>query len=344
MSNKGLVLSNSKLPARLANRTALAASPFSGMLSSGGFPVISIKGKVFHTVNGEERKLIMKPGTDDEPASSLEVVVLDFNPHKSKVYYLDGYTEGDTSKPTCYSNDGLTPAADAEDKQHKQCAICPHNQWGSRITDNKKKAKACSDSVRLAVAPAGDLTNAMLLRVPATSIPMFGVYGTGLHEHGVLPSDVVTKVGFDYSVSHPSLTFTLLRFVTDEEADAIEAAKQEPVVGDITGVTTGASAPKAEEKDLTKSETPPASKKAAADADDEDAKAKAKAKAAKKAKAKKAADAAAKAAEAAAKAAAEAEDDDGEEEEGEAPSAKAPVTLAEGDDIDAALDDLDFDD
>jgi hypothetical protein len=91
-----------------------------GDLQSGvsiGFPVLSIKGKVFHIKEGGEAELVEQPDNPGEPATSLEVVLIKANPHISKVYYELGYEEGADTKPTCYSNDGIKPAPDGEDVQ-----------------------------------------------------------------------------------------------------------------------------------------------------------------------------------------------------------------------------------
>ena len=225
------------LPAHLQGKTK-TNNLFAAAVTVGGFPVISIKGKVFHIQRGDERELVTKTGTDDEPASALEVVILSVNPNKSKVFYNSGFVEGSVAKPTCYSNDGLAPASDAEEPQSKKCNVCPHNQWGSRITENGGKGKACGDSMRLCVAPAGMINDPMLLRVPAATLKTLGQYGSQLSKRGVEPQYVVTKVGFDYNVAHPALTFKAMRFVEEEELATVESTLNDEadIIDQITGV------------------------------------------------------------------------------------------------------------
>jgi hypothetical protein len=192
---------------------------------------------VFHIVRGGERTLITKPGEDD-PAASLEVVVLDLNGVNSKVYYASGYQEGNDSKPTCYSNNGKHPEADSAEPQAKLCASCAHNQWGSRITPDGKKGKSCSDSRRMAIATPDAPADPMLVRVPAASLKAMGEYGKILASRGLDPHHVITKIGFDYSVAHPALTFKPVGIINDAEMAAeIEAARKAEVVGQITGET-----------------------------------------------------------------------------------------------------------
>ena len=225
------------LPAHLQGKTK-TNNLFAAAVTVGGFPVISIKGKVFHIQRGDERELVTKTGTDDEPASALEVVILSVNPNKSKVFYNSGFVEGSVAKPTCYSNDGLAPASDAEEPQSKKCNVCPHNQWGSRITENGGKGKACGDSMRLCVAPAGMINDPMLLRVPAATLKTLGQYGSQLAKRGVEPQYVVTRVGFDYNVAHPALTFKAMRFVEEAELATVETTltDEADIIDQITGV------------------------------------------------------------------------------------------------------------
>ena len=248
MANDMVAITASKLPAHLQGKVK-STNVFAAAVSAGGFPVVSIKGKVFHVQRGDERTLITK-GEDGEPAASLEAVIVAVNPNKSKVYYDQGYEEGSAAKPTCYSNDGLAPAADAEEPQAKKCATCPHNQWGSRITDNGGKGKACGDSMRLAIAPPDQLNDPMLLRVPAASLKTLGQYGAQLAKRGVEPHHVVTRIGFDYNVAHPALTFKAVRFVEEHELAEVEAVllEEDETIGQITGTGAAPLLPEAEAK------------------------------------------------------------------------------------------------
>lgn len=207
-----------------------------GSAGNTGFPVISIKGKVFHITRGGERTLITKPGEDD-PASSIEVVIVKANPNKSKVFYANGFVEGENAKPTCYSNNGIEPESNATEPQAKKCATCVHNQWGSKMTNEGKKSKACSDSRRLAIATVDTPNDPMLLRVPAASMKALEEFGKILAARGVRPEAVVTKVGFDYSVAHPALTFKPIGLIGDvEQLQSIKAAADSELAAEIVGM------------------------------------------------------------------------------------------------------------
>ena len=202
----------------------------------GGFPTVSIKGKVFTLKRGDEKTLITN--ADDEPARSLEVVILKAGPagdKLAKVYYKSGYTEGSDAKPLCYSNDGIAPSINATEPQCKTCAACPQNVWGSHVSEDGKKGKACSDSKRLAIAPAGQINDPMLMRVPAASLKALTAFGQQLAKRGVPYQAVVAKIGFDYSVAHPALTFKPVGFVDEGTLGEIKEAMESDLVKRICG-------------------------------------------------------------------------------------------------------------
>lgn len=230
---------SAKVPASIAKAFNVSFDDFSSGQRS-GFPVISIKGKVFHIKRGDEKVLVTKPDAPDEPAASIEVIVIKTHPGVAKTYYSTGFSEGSAEKPDCYSNDGVAPEQDAQDAQAKKCAACPHNQWGSKITEDGKKAKACQDVKRLAVAPAGQPNDPMLLRVPAASLKPWDQYVDLLKKRGVPPPAVVTKIGFDYTVAYPALTFKPIGFIDEAMAVEIkEVMDSETVMSIIGGAAPG---------------------------------------------------------------------------------------------------------
>lgn len=202
-----------------------------------GFPVISIKGKTFAVVRDGERQVLTKE-VDGEtvPAPSIDVVLIKANKANSKVFYLKGYQDGvEGQKPDCFSNDGVKPDAGVENPQAKSCATCPHNQWGSRISDNGSKGKACADSVRLAVAQPNLLNDPYLLRVPPASIKPLGEYGKMLAKRNVAYNMVVTRVGFVMEEATPKLTFKAMGFLDEASYSKLAEITQGDVVQAILG-------------------------------------------------------------------------------------------------------------
>lgn len=225
------------LPAYLKKFDVAALNAALTAHAGGGFPVISIKGKMFAVVKDGERTVLPNPKDPESPATSIDVVILKANPGTSKVFYAKGYDpeSAEKQKPDCYSNDGVAPAADAKNPQAKKCATCVHNQWGAKVTESGKKGKACSDSVRLAVAAAGDINEPMLLRVPPATIRVLGEYGQMLAKRGVGYNMVVTKVAFDQTAESPKLTFKAIGLVDETTFAEIQEVAQSDTVQNILG-------------------------------------------------------------------------------------------------------------
>ena len=242
--------------------------------AGGGFPVISIKGKAFAVVRDGERTLLRNPKDPESAATSLDVVLLKVNKGTSKVFYLKGYDK-DTSegqKPDCYSADGIAPAADADNPQAKKCATCPHNQWGSRVSEKgATKGKACSDTVRMAVAPAGQPNDPMLLRVPPASIKALGEYGQSLAKRGVGYNMVVTKVAFDMEAESPKLTFKPVGLLDDAGWAQVQETIASDVVASILGTNPAPAVAKPVAESDEEEEAPKPVKKAAPVAEEEEA-------------------------------------------------------------------------
>lgn len=237
---------NSAVPAHIAAAFGAPANTDLAGGVSAGYPIVSYKGKVWAVTRAGERGIITMDDSDD-PAPSIRAIILRANPNLNKVYYPDGYEEGSSEKPTCHSNDSITPALDAVDKQSPKCAICPHNQWGSKITENGARGKACADSRRLAIAPESDIEDPMLLRVPAASLKTLMAFGENLTKRGVPYQALVTKIGFDHTVAYPSLTFKAERWLDADEVAAVKAMYDSDLVATITAINTPAAAEEAPE-------------------------------------------------------------------------------------------------
>lgn len=226
------------MPAHLGNTLGMEHNDDLQGGISGGYPVISYKGKTWALNEAGTVTYIMKEEDPDEVATSIEVVLVKANPTLSKVYYEGGYVEGSTEKPQCHSNDGIAPALDATAPQSTSCALCPHNAWGSRISETGGKGKACADSRRIAIVPSGELDRAMLLRVPAATLRDLAQYAQMLKRRNAPYQAVVTKIGFDPSAAYPKMTFKATRWVTQEEAEKISAMMDSDIVAQIIGQTS----------------------------------------------------------------------------------------------------------
>lgn len=244
-----------KLPAAYKELLPADMQEFTEEFSAGvsiSFPVVSIKGKVFTVKHGEDQHVLTRPDDPDSPASYIDVVVIAANKGIAKAYYKKGYTEGSADAPDCWSNDGERPDPSVEKPMAKSCKTCPYNQFGSRITEDGKKAKACNDSKRLAIATMDDLLNPMLLRVPATSLKNWQQYINLLSRKGVVPMMVLTRIKFNSDAAYPQLEFKPVGLLPPEKVGEVKAARELEVVDYITGkvsMPTAATAAAVEEEE-----------------------------------------------------------------------------------------------
>lgn len=209
------------MPAVFAGRqSGMLAAAKAGVQAS--FAVIGYKGKNWRVkYRGDE--VIIK-GADGFPMPYIDVVIVGVSPAISKQFYEKKFTEGSDEAPDCFSVDGISPDTSSPKKQCNTCAVCPKNAWGSRITDEGKKGKACQDSRRIAIVPMGDdLENEvfggpMMLRLPPMSLGNFASYADMLQKRGADFPFVATRLSFDPAVAYPRIAFQAIGWLNEQQA------------------------------------------------------------------------------------------------------------------------------
>ncbi len=228
-------VAGAKLPAYLSDRAALSAIN-DEIVTHAGFPVLSIKGKVFTLVKDGERKVLTREDDPDEILQSLTVAVARANTN-SRVFYAKAYSEDDAeaAKPDCISNDGVAPSADSRTPQAKKCAVCPHAVWG---TGKEGKGTACAVNTRLAIVDpeSTEAPEPYLLRVPAGSKANFAEIVKVAKKRGVPYNSLALKISFDPTAPAPKLMFKLVGFVSDDVYAKINALYADETVLDIVGL------------------------------------------------------------------------------------------------------------
>lgn len=234
---------------------------------SGGGNSLSIKGKVF-TINHEGESVMLTRYDEDtgenEPLTSIPIIVLDQAPFGSREYYAKDYDSDSTGGPVCWSVDGKTPHASAIEPQSKSCATCPHAVKGSRITPNGTQTTACQYRRRLAIVPANKPEfSALLLKLAPTSAYdpdtknspngwfAWRQYLDFLNSRGVRhTAQLITRMRFDSNAEYPKLLFKPERFLSEEEAKVVgPRIKGTEVVELLDPPHTGPAAPVAEVED-----------------------------------------------------------------------------------------------
>jgi hypothetical protein len=228
--------------------------PVQNDLSSGiasSYAIVGYKGKVWSVKHrGTETKLLR---SDGDVQGSILCVIVATNRNLSKIYYAQGYTEGSSSAPDCFSNNGVTPEASAAHRQSPTCATCKRNVWGSKISEvTGKPRKECQDNKRLAIVPLDDIPNEkyggpMLLRVPAASLQELSAFGSLMADAGYPNYAYATRISFDPGVAYPRFKFSAVRVLTDDEANMIKpmlAAKSTArIIAETADVDTRAEVP-----------------------------------------------------------------------------------------------------
>ena len=209
-----------QLPAHLAKfgnlGMSLNESVVGGMSQGGGHPSIGIK----------QAKWRIREGANEELVNSftLDVIIVNANKHLSKVFYAGAYTGEEGKAPDCFSDNGIGPSAQSGQPQSSNCATCPHNVWGSKISPSGAKIKACSDYKKLAVVLADDPNRDVYeLRIPGASLKDLNAIMTKLIKSQVPIPAIVFQLSFDATVDYPKVLFKPLGYVSPEQAEAIEA-------------------------------------------------------------------------------------------------------------------------
>jgi hypothetical protein len=209
-----LMLNGKNLP---AHAQATGGSNLSADMGGAGWPRLTFKGNRFRVnIGGDERVL----GT-----LTTKLVILEANPHVSRVFYGTAYDSENASRPDCASADGITPLANVAAPQSKLCATCPQNEKGSAVTDTGGKTRACSFFKRVVVLLVDEPELGPLV-ADMKAMTMFGNsqpdkgafslrdYAKRLDQNKVMPYAVITEAGFDPNESVPKLVFRALDFTS----------------------------------------------------------------------------------------------------------------------------------
>lgn len=201
----------------------------------GGSRRISIKGGVFREIVGGKEVRV----SEDR---AINVVLINAAP-VSRMFFAGTYTEGEVTKPTCWSSDTQRPdaAVPVEQRQSQFCKDCPQHIKGS----GQGETRACRFQQRIAVMLDGELDKREVYQVtlPATSV--FGdtdgkkmplqAYGRHLKAYNTPAISIITEMRFDTASPTPKLVFKPVRELEEHELEiAVEMQKHEDTIRAIT--------------------------------------------------------------------------------------------------------------
>jgi hypothetical protein len=138
-------------------------------VGSGSGPYISIEGNHFTLVDAAGGKMPVQ-------TLHLDVCIIDINDHMSKEYRPpeDKYDPNNPLPPMCWSDNGVAPSSSvaAHNAQSVTCAACPHQVWGSKISQKGNEVQACRDIQKIAVIVPGMPNNIFRLTIPPNSFKL----------------------------------------------------------------------------------------------------------------------------------------------------------------------------
>lgn len=228
-----LIPANIQIPAHFAShagKPSSLAAAISGGIHGGGvtYPRLSIKGSRFRVVVDGVETIV--------PSLALDVLVVASNAGLSKTYYAGAYVDGENKSPDCSSIGGITPDLEITAPVSTLCATCPMNAWGSKITPQGTKIKACTDQKRLAVVAADDPAGAVyLVQVTASALKGLNAFYKELEHKGISPEIIKTTLSFDATASYPKLQFGFGGFIDEATYNVIAPLFDSDKVMEIVG-------------------------------------------------------------------------------------------------------------
>lgn len=225
---------DASVPAFLRNAGFLALNQKAAAgLSMGAPPRISFRGSRFRFIAADGTET---PVTENNGVA-LDVIVVDAAEHVSKFYYDKAYDpNADDLSPACFSDNGVGPSVRAAKPQSLTCATCPNAVWGSKVTPQGSQVKACSDIKKLAVIPISNVTGpAYMIGIPAASLKTWSAAVSSVSSRGIPIPALVIRIGFDVSAEYPKLTFSPQRYISQEEAGAIQDLFGSDEVAELVG-------------------------------------------------------------------------------------------------------------
>lgn len=240
------------------------------LVSSGGYGKrISIRGGVY-------RKIVDGHEVAKVEARTLNMVII-ASSGINRTYYKTKFKEGEDLPPTCWSSDSKKPAPQVpeENRQCETCNDCPQNIKGSSDNDTR----ACRFSQRVAVMLEGKVEEGG--EIYQLTVPSKSLFGSEQDDKGGLPlrayakvlrtagptpvevSWVVTQARFDPDSTAPKLTFKAVRYLEEEEMEAILWAQDSDDVSKALEMDYSAlvAPTESQDEDEDEDEAPPPKKK-----------------------------------------------------------------------------------
>ena len=227
-----LTIINEDLPDFLQNAGVSALTK--QLAGKSGVKRIVPKNGIFRkTVGGEEMGKVK---------GSLDVIIVNASPAVGRIFYAKAWTpDAEPTPPDCFSNDGRTPDAGAENPQSERCDTCQQNIKGSGMGNSK----SCRYSRRIAMVLKEDFGTSLegeVYQMNLASKSLFGegagenthtfeIYSKYLSNNGKSLDYVVTQISFNEENDNQSVLFTPTGYINKAQyAVTSEVAKKPEVL------------------------------------------------------------------------------------------------------------------
>lgn len=205
--------------------------------------------------NGQEVPVNL---ADGELGFYLDLVVVDANPHTSRIYWdpTKKYQPGDNTPPLCWSDNGIAPSVNAAVPQAPRCDhSCPQNIRGSAISFNKVEITACQYRKKLAVMVVDSKTGEPFdhpsvqgvwqFVIPPASLKKYGTYLKWVTQQDVPGvgrkadvSDFVTRVYYEPTATAKApneLAFRAVNWIGAQTATLEDQLAESNVCDELIG-------------------------------------------------------------------------------------------------------------
>jgi len=185
------------------------------------------------TVGGEEMGKVK---------GSLDVIIVNASPAVGRIFYVKPWSpDAEPTAPDCFSNDGRTPDAGAENPQAERCDNCQQNIKGSGMGNSK----SCRYSRRIAMVLKEDFGTSLEGEVYQMNLASKSLFGEGagenthtfenyskyLSNNGKSLDYVVTQISFNEENDNQSVLFTPTGYINKAQfAVTSEVAKKPDVL------------------------------------------------------------------------------------------------------------------
>lgn len=192
----------------------------------------------------DNRFTLVDASGNEKPVQTfhLDICVIGSNDKVSRVFYDPAQKfnpKGDNAPPLCWSDNGVGPSRQSSTPQAPTCAVCPHREWGSAVSQMTGRGiPACQSGKKVAFIVPGDADDIVyMLKVPPASLKNLQKYVKTLAANAIggrpaEPPDVITRLEFE---SQGVLKFSPMSLVDEDTFNRSEQVYATDVIAQVTG-------------------------------------------------------------------------------------------------------------